>query len=140
MIGLGELHPNLFRATLKIIRSLDCHRVLMKMMLSFLLFAGSIHMNVRKLWKERRSVLTFSTIGVLSQRLLQQAFLISPAIFLFTYQFYLLSFILRTYLTYQIIAVMEVLKNTHIPKSSEMKISDASLFNDGIVVLIFLPF
>jgi len=62
---VGKLHPGWFAETTMLIRSIDFSTILMKMMLSFLLFAGSIHIKLNDIRKERIPILTFSTIGVL---------------------------------------------------------------------------
>ncbi|AYD48691.1 MAG TPA: sodium:proton antiporter [Arachidicoccus soli] len=139
MIGLGKLYPNLFQETLKVIKSLDFYTVLMKIMLSFLLFAGSIHINVKEMRKERTSIITFSTIGVL----LSTVIVASLSYFVCHIFGLPISFIYCLLFGALIsptdpIAVLEILKNANIPKSLEMKISGESLFNDGIAVVIFL--
>ena len=58
------VHPALFNKSLILISSVNFYNLLMKVMLSFLLFAGSIHINAANLKKQAIPVLTFSTIGV----------------------------------------------------------------------------
>ncbi|MGF7232660.1 cation:proton antiporter [Arachidicoccus sp.] len=139
MIGLEKLYPNLFQETLRLIKSLDFYTILMKVMLSFLLFAGSIHINVKEMRKERRSIITFSTIGVLLSTIM-----VATLSYLICHLFGLpIGFIYCLLFGALIsptdpIAVMEILKSSNIAKSLEMKISGEALFNDGIAVVIFL--
>ncbi len=65
VVGIGFFSPDFFKKTIDIIRAIDFHTALMKVMLSFLLFAGAIHVDINKLKKESASIITFSTIGVL---------------------------------------------------------------------------
>ena len=44
IIGLRFIHPPSFNKTIEVISRIDFHTALMKVMLSFLLFAGAIHM------------------------------------------------------------------------------------------------
>ena len=65
IIAIGSLYPAVFVKTKNLISTIDFHTALMKVMLSFLLFAGAIHIDINKLKNERASIITFSTIGVL---------------------------------------------------------------------------
>ena len=65
LIIIGLMVPSFFTDTKKIISGIDFHTALMKVMLSFLLFAGAIQIDVNQLKKESLTILTFSTIGVL---------------------------------------------------------------------------
>lgn len=65
VITLGVLSPSVFLQTTKAIGLIDFQTVLLRIMLSFLLFAGAIHIDSKKLKSERVSIITFSTIGVI---------------------------------------------------------------------------
>jgi CPA1 family monovalent cation:H+ antiporter len=65
IILIGLLHLGFFIETKKVVSTIDFHTALKKVMLSFLLFAGAIHIDINKLKKERASIIAFSTIGVL---------------------------------------------------------------------------
>ena len=56
--------PDLFVQTKKMILSIDFYTILMDIMLSFLLFAGSIHIKLNDIKSERAPIIAFSTIGV----------------------------------------------------------------------------
>ena len=49
IVGVGFFSPHFFKETTDIISSIDFHTALMKVMLSFLLFAGAIHIDINKL-------------------------------------------------------------------------------------------
>ncbi len=131
--------PGLFVETKKMILSIDFYTVLMEVMLSFLLFAGSIHIRIDDIKSERVPILAFSTIGVvistgivggLMYYLLQAFGLNVP----------LLNCLLFGALISPTdpIAVLGILKSANIEKSLETKISGESLFNDGVAVVIFV--
>ncbi|QXV64064.1 sodium:proton antiporter [Mucilaginibacter sp. 21P] len=135
----GNYHPFLPDKALLLVESINFRDVLLKFMLSFLLFAGAIHIDTDQLRKERWPVLALSTIGTV----------ISTAVVGIT-TFYLFSlFNIHIPFIYCLlfgsvisptdpIAVLAILKEAKIPSSLELKISGESLFNDGIAVVIFV--
>lgn len=138
-IAFYSLQPEVLKETIKLVRSIDFHAVLMDVMLSFLLFAGAIHINARDLKKERAAILSFSTIGVLVSTLIIGCFLWLVCGFFelgigFLYCLLFGALISPT----DPIAVMGILKKANIPRSLEVKIAGESLFNDGVAVVVFI--
>jgi len=139
MIGTEILIPNAFRDVSTLVGSIDFSELLMKGMLSFMLFAGAIHININQLKQEKVSVIIFSTISVVLS-----TFIIGMIIYFvlgwfgmsvnFVYCLLFGSLISPT----DPIAVLGILKAANIPKSLEMKIAGESLFNDGVAVVVFL--
>ncbi|NCD70051.1 cation:proton antiporter [Mucilaginibacter agri] len=119
--------------------SVDFQNVLMNFMLSFLLFAGAIHIDLAKLKKERWPVLLLATLGILIS-----TFLVGGAVcYLFKLFGSPIPFIYCLLFGSLIsptdpIAVLAILKEAKIPESLEIKISGESLFNDGVAVVIFI--
>lgn len=122
-----------------IISSIDFDKTLLHGMLSFLLFAGALHVNINDLAKQKWVISTLASIGVISS-----TFLIGTLTWL------ILSFLnINLDFIYCIvfgalisptdpIAVLGILKKAGIPKSLETKVVGESLFNDGMGVVIFL--
>jgi CPA1 family monovalent cation:H+ antiporter len=139
IIAAGLLFPGFFNDTKELIRTIDFHTVLMKVMLSFLLFAGAIHIDLNMLKKESIAIFTFSTIGVLIS-----TFIVGGLFFGLTKLFGLdIDFIFCLLFGALIsptdpIAVLGILKKAKIPPTLEMKISGESLFNDGVAVVVFV--
>ncbi len=139
IVVIGSFYPSLFKESAAFTRSLDFATVLMKVMLSFLLFAGSIHINLDHIRTERTTIITFSTVGILIS-----TFIIGGLVYSFCKAFQLeVGFIYCLLFGALIsptdpIAVMGILKEANIPKSLETKISGESLFNDGVAVIVFL--
>jgi len=139
VVGIGFFSPDFFKKTIDIIRAIDFHTALMKVMLSFLLFAGATHVDINKLKKESTSIITFSTIGVLLS-----TFIVAALLFVVSKWFgFSIDFIYCLLFGALIsptdpIAVLGILKQSKIPPSLEMKISGESLFNDGVAVVIFI--
>jgi len=139
VIGIGNYHPAFFAKTTSFIGSIDFDTALMKVMLSFLLFAGAIHINVNELKEQQVPVITFSTIGTLISTFVVAALLYAATrLFSLPVDFiYCLLFGALISPT-DPIAVLAILKKANIPSSLEMKISGESLFNDGVAVVIFI--
>lgn len=139
IIGVGIFNPDFFRQTTNVIGAIDFHTALMKVMLSFLLFAGAIHIDINQLRQQKTAIITFSTIGVLLS-----TFIVGGLVFIAAKWFGLpIDFIYCLLFGALIsptdpIAVLGILKQYNIPASLEMKISGESLFNDGVAVVVFL--
>lgn len=139
VVGIGNIFPAFFVQTIQSISAIDFNTVVLKVMLSFLLFAAAIHIDVKKLKSERMSILTFSTIGVIISTLIVGSLLYATTI-LFGLKVNFLYCLLFGALISPTdpIAVVGILKKAKIPASLETKISGESLFNDGVGVVIFI--
>ena len=123
----------------EVIGEIDFNQTLMHGMLSFLLFAGALHVNLADLAQRKWFIGTLATVGVVTS-----TFLIGGAMYVvlgwigvplpFMYCLVFGALISPT----DPIAVMGLLKQAKAPKSLETKISGESLFNDGIGVVVFL--
>lgn len=141
VVGIGVISPEFFKKTTQAISLIDFQTVLLKIMLSFLLFAAAIHVDSKKLKTERTSIITFATIGVVLS-----TFVIGSLIFLTTSLFglsvdYIYCLLFGALISpTDPIAVVGILKKAKIPQSLETKISGESLFNDGVGVVLFITF
>ena len=135
----GNSHSLLSYKAIQLASSIDFQDVLMNFMLSFLLFAGAIHIDAGKLKKERWPVLVLSTLGILiSTTLVGSMTWCLFSLFHLSIPFiYCLLFGALISPT-DPIAVLAILKSAKIPSSLELKISGESLFNDGVAVVIFV--
>ncbi|MDR3695219.1 sodium:proton antiporter [Mucilaginibacter sp.] len=136
---LGKFDPALTRKAVLLVASIDFHKALMNFMLSFLLFAGAIHINSNKLKKERWPIIILSTIGTI----LSTFFVGALSWYLFKFFGINIDFIYCLLFGALIsptdpIAVLSILKAAKIPSSLEIKISGESLFNDGVAVVLFI--
>jgi CPA1 family monovalent cation:H+ antiporter len=139
LVVIGTVYPVLLKDASNILKNFDFSELLLGSMLSFMLFAGAIHIKLDELKKEKLPVILFSTLSVILS-----TFIIGTGIY------YLLSlFNLQTSYIYCLlfgslisptdpIAVLSILKSVKIPKSLEMKLAGESLFNDGVAVVVFL--
>ncbi len=123
----------------EILSKIDFHQTLMNGMLSFLLFAGALHVNLSDLRKQLAPISLLATVGVLLST------------FLIGYLTYLIITPLNPGIEFihcllfgalisptDPIAVISLLKEANAPKSLETKIAGESLFNDGVGVVIFI--
>lgn len=141
VIGIGNISPDFFAHAIQSISAIDFNTVVLKVMLSFLLFAAAIHIDVKKLRREWMPIVTFSTIGILLSTLIV-ASLLFLTVSLFGLQVNFLYCLIFGALISPTdpIAVVGILKKANIPASLETKISGESLFNDGIGVVLFIIF
>jgi CPA1 family monovalent cation:H+ antiporter len=111
----------------------------MQGMLSYLLFAGALHVNLADLKGQRWIVSILATVGVI----------ISTTIVAILTWFLLGALGIKISFLYCLvfgalisptdpIAVLSIMKKVGAPKSIETKISGESLFNDGVGVVVFL--
>jgi CPA1 family monovalent cation:H+ antiporter len=141
VVGIGIIFPEFFFQTIQAISLIDFQTVLLRVMLSFLLFAGAIHIDSKRLRKERTSIITFASIGVIIS-----TFVIGSLLYLTTHLFglsvnYLYCLLFGALISpTDPIAVIGILKKAKIPSSLETKISGESLFNDGVGVVLFIMF
>jgi CPA1 family monovalent cation:H+ antiporter len=136
---LGKIHPFLSVKAVQLASSIDFQDVLMNFMLSFLLFAGAIHIDVEKLKKEAWPVMILATLGILISTTLVGGMMW----YVFTWFGMPVQFIYCLLFGALIsptdpIAVLAILKEAKIPSSLELKISGESLFNDGVAVVVFV--
>ena len=138
IIGSKSLVPDLYTFFCELVIGLDFKTILMEMMLSFLLFAGALHVNIQDLKEQRKPVLLFATIGVLISTLLVGGaiYFIAPLLGLSIPFLHCLVFGALISPT-DPIAVIAILKEAKVSKSVELKIEGESLFNDGIGVVVF---
>ncbi|MES2268967.1 MAG: sodium:proton antiporter [Bacteroidota bacterium] len=139
LVAIGNSRFLLSKKAIELANSVDFQDVLMNFMLSFLLFAGAIHINAAKLKAERWPILLLATIGILISTFLVGGmtwglFSLFGIPIPFIYCLLFGSLISPT----DPIAVMGILKQVNIPESLEVKIAGESLFNDGVAVVIFI--
>ncbi len=135
--SLGILH-GLRSYEESMLRSIDFSDVLMQGMLSFLLFAGALHVDLRELRAYRWQVGALAVVGTLMSTVLVGGVLFwtLPWVGLPVPLLYCMLFGALISPT-DPIAVMGILKSAGAPKNLEMVIAGESLFNDGIGVVIF---
>ncbi len=117
---------------------IDFTEVLMKGFLSFLLFAGALHVDLADLAKQKWAIGGMATFGVLISTGLVGGgmWLVAQALDLALPLTYCLVFGALISPT-DPVAVIGILKHVKVPPSLEAKIAGESLFNDGVGVVLF---
>lgn len=135
--GLSQLEEQ----AAQLVAKTDFHELLLKGMLSFLLFAGAMTVDFRTLKSEKWQVGTLSTVSTIASTLL-----VGTAVY------YLLPF-LNLHLNYAYcllfgalisptdpIAVLATFKELKAPKQIAVCLAGESLFNDGVGIVLFTTF
>ena len=140
VLALDLVAPSLgFQAAVRgTVEELDFPDLLMKGMLSFLLFAGALHVDLEQMAQRKWAIGVMATVGVLIS-----TFVVGYATFLvagwlgftipLTYCLVFGALISPT----DPIAVLGILKTIEVPESLEAKIAGESLFNDGVGIVVF---
>jgi CPA1 family monovalent cation:H+ antiporter len=140
LLGLNHLGFSTIEHYAKsVLHQIDFNETLMQGMLSFLLFAGALHVNLNDLSQQKWVIGSLATFGMLLS-----TFIIGGLSY-WVFQWLGISLPLIHCLLFGAlisptdpIAVLGILKTAHAPKSLETKIAGESLFNDGVAVVVFL--
>lgn len=135
---VSNMYPGLINLEKSIVGRIDFPDLLLNGLLSFMLFAGSMHINSKELKSQRLRVILFSIVGtILSTGIvglilfyaIQQMEINLPLIHCFIFG----ALISPT----DPVSVMGILRKMGIQKSTETTIVGESLFNDGVGVVLF---
>ena len=122
-----------------LLEQLDFTEVLLDGMLSMLLFAGALHVNINDLRRYKLPIGILAGIGtVVSAMLIATAIYFMLPLFGFALPFLWCLLFGALISPTDPIAVMGILSSAGAPKSIETVIAGESLFNDGIGVVIFV--
>ncbi len=133
-----NIFPDFYWFFCDTVNNSDFKTLLFDGLLSFLLFAGALHVDICDLAKEKWSILLFASIGVLISTFVVGGLTFGAAQLMnielpFIHALLFGALISPT----DPIAVMAILKKANIAKSLGIKIEGESLFNDGIGVVVF---
>jgi len=135
----GSIFDPINAHALTLLNNIDFNRTLMDGMLSFLLFAGALHVNLNDLSKQKGVIAVLATVGVVASTFIVGglSWMVFDLLGLQISLGYCLLFGALISPT-DPIAVLGILKKAGVPKSLETKITGESLFNDGVGVVVFL--
>ena len=118
--------------------SLNFNALVLEGMLSFLLFAGALTVNLEDLTKQKWPILILATVGVVASTFIVGTLMYFTLGFLGLNLPYIYALLFGALITpTDPIAVLAILKRIGVPKDIETLITGESLFNDGIGVVVF---
>lgn len=138
LLGIGKWWPGAATPVRELLNDLDFDRFVMQWMLSFLLFAGAMHVSLEDLLRLKWEVAVLATVtvvlstflvGGLTWWVLQQLGIGMPWIYCLLFG----ALISPT----DPIAVLGILRDVKATRSLETIIAGESLFNDGMAVTMF---
>ena len=120
------------------LQKIDFNKTLMEGMLSFLLFAGALHVNLKDLIESKLHVATLASLGVLiSTTINGLGFFLLTQIFGIDIDFILCLLFGVIVSPTDPVAVLAMLKRIKVPARLEATIAGESLFNDGVAVVLY---
>ncbi len=130
-LGLGD-------AVRGFVNSIEFSETLMHGLLSFLLFAGALHVDLSALVRRSRAIFAIALLGTLLSTFLigGAVWFVAEALGLGLGLIYCLVFGALIAPT-DPVAVLGILKRVHVPPTLEAKIAGESLFNDGVAIVVF---
>ncbi|MCL4147502.1 UNVERIFIED_CONTAM: hypothetical protein GTU68_059247 [Idotea baltica] len=133
-----SIFPDFYIFFCDMVTDSDFKTLLFEGILSFLLFAGALHVNLEELAKEKWSVALFATLGVLISTGIVGGLIYYAAQWIRVELSFLNALLFGALISpTDPIAVLAILKKTKITKNLQIKIEGESLFNDGIGVVVF---
>lgn len=121
-----------------LLAEVDFHTALMEGMLSFLLFAGALHVDLANLLSRKWAVSAMATVGVLvSTIIVATGFYFVTGWFGFSVPFAWCLVFGALISPTDPVAVLGILKRARVPATLEAKVAGESLFNDGVGVVVF---
>lgn len=140
VIALGALFPGWGITTTveAFLVNIDFHKALMEGMLSFLLFAGALHVNWQEMRANRVPIFILATVGVLISTAIVGGGIwwiagLAGIALPFSWALVFGALISPT----DPVAVMAILKRAAVPPSLQATVAGESLFNDGVGVVVF---
>ena len=139
IIAVSYFIPSLKDHVEVLLNNINFSELLLEVMLSFMLFAGAIHIKFKDLKAEKLSIMLFSTLSVIISTII-----VGYASFYLLHLFNLEVTLIQCMLFGSLIsptdpiAVLSILKTAGVTKSLETKIAGESLFNDGVAVVVFI--
>jgi len=136
---VGQIFPAFQQKAVETMEEFDFSEVLYQIVLSFMLFAGALQIDFKKLAEERTPVLILATTGVLLSTFLvgTGVYYLLAAIGIELNYLYCLVFGALISPT-DPIAISATIKRFNLSQNLNVRISGESLFNDGIAVVLAL--
>lgn len=141
LIVMGSLGVGLdaYEKITILVNSFDFHDILMDGMLSFLLFAGALNVDINDLNKVKWEIGVLAFFGTIASTfLIALGASLILSLFDVNLDFYYCLLFGALISPTDPIAVMATLKQIRAPQSLSVKIAGESLFNDGVGIVLFI--
>ena len=139
LIIAGRFFPSFSQYIQQKLLALDFSEFLLGILLSFLLFAGSMRLSLGEMMASGKSIAVFSTLGVVISTILfgSIAYYILQ---LFSFDVPYINCLLFGALISPTdpVAVLSILKKSKISPAIKIKIEGEALFNDGVGIVVFI--
>jgi CPA1 family monovalent cation:H+ antiporter len=140
LIGIDKILPasRLSNYIAMLVARVDFQTALLDGMLSFLLFAGALHVDWPEMRRGRWLILVLSTVGVMISTVLVGGAFYAASLLLDLSIAPIWCFVFGALISpTDPVAVMSVMKRTDCPASLQATVAGESLFNDGVGFVIF---
>ncbi len=138
-IGLDKVGFPTYSYTNEFINSIDFNTTVMGGMISFLLFAGGLHINAMELAKQKGIIGVLATFSVVISTAVVGTTIWLVAMAFNTHIDFIYALIFGALIApTDPIAVLGLFKRVKAPRALEMKVAGESLFNDGIGIVMFV--
>ena len=135
----GWLFPDFKEGAVHLMEEFDFSEVLYQIVLSFMLFAGAMQIDFKKLAEERTPVIILATTGVIISTILVGTGVYYLLEFLGIHLNYLYCLVFGALISpTDPIAITATIRRFHLSQNLNVRISGESLFNDGIAVVLAL--
>ncbi|NNE91850.1 MAG: sodium:proton antiporter [Verrucomicrobiales bacterium] len=139
LVVAGRFFPAISESAEQIVGQIDFGKTVLNVMLSYLLFAGALHVDLSDLAKQKFIIGVMATVGVvMSTFLIGTIFYFLLPVFGFEIGFLPCLLFGSLISPTDPVAVLGILKKAGVSRSLETKITGESLFNDGVGVVVFL--
>lgn len=141
LIAGEQFAPRLHVAAASVVAGIDFNKVVLHGMLALLLFAGALQVDIRRLFRERLTVLSLAIIATALSTVIVAA-LFKLALSLIGIPIAITSAVLFGALISPTdpIAVLDMLRRVGAPPELEALLAGESLLNDGVGAVLFLAF
>jgi len=138
LIFIGKLSGGFTESIKQSLSEINFSEFILEILLSFLLFAGSLHVKFNEIKSSAKSIISFAVLGTLISTVIIGSLVYYLLPFFNAQVPYVACLLFGALISpTDPIAVIGILKQANLSKSIEIKITGESLFNDGIGVVVF---